>query len=123
MATKTQAAQPTDQATADSRLVQDVTRQVARRVVGQDYMVERLLMPKPDANLKYGAIQAFVYTMAFVGGLFADKILGFRKSIFWGGLLMIVGSFTIAFAPEDLFYIGTSISIVGTGFFKLQPLA
>ena len=31
---------------------------------------------------------------------------------------MIVGSFTIAFAPEDLFYIGTSISIVGTGFFK-----
>jgi proton-dependent oligopeptide transporter, POT family len=82
------------------------------------FMVERLLMPKPDANLKYGAIQAFVYTMAFVGGLFADKILGFRKSIFWGGLLMIVGSFTIAFAPEDLFYIGTSISIVGTGFFK-----
>ena len=31
---------------------------------------------------------------------------------------MIVGSFTIAFAPGDLFYIGTSISIVGTGFFK-----
>jgi POT family proton-dependent oligopeptide transporter len=82
------------------------------------FMVERLLMPKPDANLKYGAIQAFVYTMAFVGGLFADKILGFRKSIFWGGLLMIIGSFTIAFAPEELFYIGTSISIVGTGFFK-----
>lgn len=82
------------------------------------FMVERLLMPKPNANLKYGAIQAFVYTMAFIGGLFADKILGFRKSIFWGGLLMIVGSFTIAFAPEDLFYIGTSISIVGTGFFK-----
>lgn len=82
------------------------------------FMVEQLAMPKPDANLKYGAIQAFVYTMAFVGGLFADKILGFRKSIFWGGLLMIVGSFTIAMAPQSLFYIGTSISIVGTGFFK-----
>jgi len=35
---------PSAQATADSRLVQDVTRQVARRVVGQDYMVERLLI-------------------------------------------------------------------------------
>ncbi|MEK7401756.1 MAG: MoxR family ATPase [Gemmatimonadota bacterium] len=34
----------TPQSTADSRLVQDVTRQVARRVVGQDYMVERLLI-------------------------------------------------------------------------------
>ena len=32
------------QTTADARLVQDVTRQVAKRVVGQDYMVERLLV-------------------------------------------------------------------------------
>jgi POT family proton-dependent oligopeptide transporter len=82
------------------------------------FMIEQLAMPKGEANLKYGAIQAFVYTMTFVGGFFADKILGFRKSIFWGGLLMIIGSFTIAFAPGTLFYIGTSISIVGTGFFK-----
>ena len=46
MATKTQPTQPTQstQSTADSRLVQDVTRQVARRVVGQEYMVERLLI-------------------------------------------------------------------------------
>ena len=48
MATKSQPvmAPPgqTPQSTADSRLVQDVTRQVARRVVGQDYMVERLLI-------------------------------------------------------------------------------
>lgn len=82
------------------------------------FMVEKLLMSKPEANLKYGAIQAFVYTMAFVGGFFADKVLGFRKSIFWGGLLMIVGSFTLAAAPEKLFYIGMSITVVGTGFFK-----
>jgi POT family proton-dependent oligopeptide transporter len=82
------------------------------------FMVEKLSMPKPDANLKYGAIQAFVYAMTFVGGMFADKILGFRKSIFWGALLMITGSLTIAFSPEHLFFIGTSISIVGTGFFK-----
>jgi POT family proton-dependent oligopeptide transporter len=82
------------------------------------FMVESLGFLKPDANLKYGAIQAFVYTMTFVGGMFADKILGFRKSIFWGGLLMIIGSLTIAFSPENLFFIGTSISIVGTGFFK-----
>jgi MoxR-like ATPase len=54
VATKTQSTQaplspqaapaPSAQSTADSRLVQDVTRQVARRVVGQDYMVERLLI-------------------------------------------------------------------------------
>lgn len=82
------------------------------------FMVEQLAMAEKQANLKYGAIQAFVYTMTFVGGFFADKILGFRKSIFWGGALMVTGSFVIAISPSDLFYIGTSISIVGTGFFK-----
>src|SRR5579871_6611224 len=61
------------------------------------FMVEQLYLTEKDANLKYGAIQAFIYAMAFIGGLFADKVLGFRKSIFWGGFLMIVGSFTLAF--------------------------
>lgn len=82
------------------------------------FMVERLFLSEKEANLKYGAIQAFIYTMAFVGGLFADKILGFRKSIFWGGLLMITGSTILAIAPEQLFFIGISFTIVGTGFFK-----
>lgn len=88
------------------------------------FMVQQLLLSKSDANRQYGAIQAFVYTMTFVGGFFADKILGFRKSIVWGGLLMMVGSFTVAAglvlsdAPRGLFFLGTSISIIGTGFFK-----
>lgn len=88
------------------------------------FMMQKLSMAEKDANLQYGAIQAFVYAMTFVGGFFADKILGFRKSIAWGGFLMTVGSFTVAAgimisdAPRDLFFLGTSISIVGTGFFK-----
>src|ERR1700743_1477898 len=60
------------------------------------FMVERLKINERDANLQYGATQAFVYALAFVGGLFADKVLGFRKSIFWGGALMIAGSFMLA---------------------------
>ncbi len=82
------------------------------------FMVERLVLAEKEANLKYGAIQAFVYALAFVGGLFADKILGFRKSIFWGGLLMISGSFILGFSPQDFFYVGISFIIVGSGFFK-----
>ena len=62
------------------------------------FMVYELLMKKDDAQLQYGATQAFVYAFTFVGGLFADKILGFRKSLFWGGLLMIVGSLILAIA-------------------------
>jgi POT family proton-dependent oligopeptide transporter len=82
------------------------------------FMVKILLLDEGDAQLKYGGIQAFIYAMTFVGGLFADKILGFRKSIFWGGLLMIIGSFTLAFSPKELYYIGISFTIIGTGFFK-----
>ncbi|MBC7552993.1 MAG: peptide MFS transporter [Taibaiella sp.] len=82
------------------------------------FMVEKLLLSEKDANLQYGATQAFVYTLAFVGGLFADKVLGFRKSIFWGGSLMILGSFILAVSPVSLFYMGISFTIVGTGFFK-----
>lgn len=82
------------------------------------FMVERLRISEKESNLQYGAIQAFVYALAFIGGFFADKILGFRKSIFWGGILMICGSFILAFSPEQFFYIGISFTIVGSGFFK-----
>ena len=82
------------------------------------FMTSQLLMKDTDANLQYGATQAWVYAFTFIGGLFADKIFGFRKSLFWGGLLMIVGSVILAIHPKEFFFIGVSFTIVGTGFFK-----
>lgn len=82
------------------------------------FMVTQMMFPEKEANLKYGAIQAFVYAFTFIGGLFADKILGFKKSLFWGGALMILGSCILAFSPIDLFFLGISFTIIGTGFFK-----
>ena len=82
------------------------------------FMASQLGLTDKAANLQYGAIQAFVYAFTFLGGLFADKILGFRKSLFWGALMMIAGGFIIAAAPEKFFYIGICFSIIGTGFFK-----
>lgn len=82
------------------------------------FMVNQLFMDDKSANLQYGATQAWVYAFTFIGGLFADKILGFRKSLFWGGLLMITGSIILAIDPKEFFFIGISFNIVGTGFFK-----
>ena len=82
------------------------------------FMISQLKFDDEQANLQYGATQAFVYAFTFVGGLFADKILGFRKSLFWGGLLMIVGSLILATNPHDFFFLGISFTVVGTGFFK-----
>lgn len=82
------------------------------------FMISELNFQKTEANLQYGATQAFVYAFTFIGGLFADKILGFRKSLFWGGLLMIAGSAILAMDPHQYFFFGISFTIIGTGFFK-----
>lgn len=82
------------------------------------FMTQKLLMNEETANLQYGATQAFVYAFTFVGGLFADKFLGYRRSLFWGGLLMIVGSIILSVDPQSFFFVGISFTIVGTGFFK-----
>lgn len=82
------------------------------------FMVSQLNMDETTANLQYGATQAWVYAFTFIGGLFADKILGLRRSLFWGGLLMILGSVILAVSPKELFFTGIGFTIVGTGFFK-----
>jgi len=82
------------------------------------FMVNHLAMDDKTANLQYGATQAWVYAFTFIGGLFADKILGLRKSLFWGGILMIIGSVILSVDPKNFFFIGLGFTIVGTGFFK-----
>ena len=82
------------------------------------FMAGQLGLLDKEANLKYGAIQAFVYAFTFVGGIFADKILGFKRSLVFGALVMIAGNLIIAASPKEFFYIGITLSIIGTGFFK-----
>lgn len=85
------------------------------------FMADQLLglaLSDKEANLKYGAIQAFVYAFTFIGGIFADKILGFKKSLVFGALVMIAGNMLIAFSPKEMFFVGITLSIIGTGFFK-----
>ena len=82
------------------------------------FLVDKLLLNETNANLQYGAIQAFVYAFTFIGGILADKILGFKKSLMFGGIVMVFGNLLIAFAPSQMFYYGMAFSIIGTGFFK-----
>jgi len=82
------------------------------------FMVYELGKAKDVANLQYGATQAWVYAFTFIGGLFADQILGFKKSLFWGGLLMIAGSIILAMDPHKFFFLGIAALVIGTGFFK-----
>jgi POT family proton-dependent oligopeptide transporter len=67
----------------------------------------------------YGTFIALVYLTPFLGGLLADRLLGFRKSIIIGGTLMGIGYLLLAI-PNNLntFYLALGVMILGNGFFK-----
>ncbi|HQV51824.1 MAG: peptide MFS transporter [Flavobacteriales bacterium] len=66
----------------------------------------------------YGTYLGLVYLTPFIGGLLADRILGFRKSIVGGGLMMAAGYLTLAIHDTTAFYVGLLLIILGNGMFK-----
>jgi proton-dependent oligopeptide transporter, POT family len=69
----------------------------------------------------YAAYGALVYLTPMIGGYLADQMMGFRKAIIWGAILMAAGQFTLSFSTMDssvLFYIGLATLVIGNGFFK-----
>lgn len=66
----------------------------------------------------YGTYIALVYLTPFLGGLLADRVLGYRKSIFIGGTLFGLGYLGLAIPGYTAFYISLLLIIVGNGFFK-----
>jgi len=66
-----------------------------------------------------GTYVALIYLTPFIGGLIADRYLGYAKSIFLGGSLLALGYFLVALNGSDLvMYLGLFSAIVGNGFFK-----
>jgi len=82
------------------------------------YMVKELLYSDERAYGVYGAYGALVYSTPVLGGLIADKVLGHRKAIFLGAVIMALGHFTMALDTEPTFYVALSLLIIGNGFFK-----
>ena len=82
------------------------------------YMISAFHFTETKAYLIYGTQQSLIYAMMIFGGLLADKILGCRKSILWGGILMVFGSFLLAVRGEAFFYAGLATVVVGNTFFK-----
>ena len=66
----------------------------------------------------YAAYGALVYLTPLLGGYLADKYIGYRKSILFGGILMALGHFFMAFPTEFMFYGALGLLIMGNGFFK-----
>lgn len=66
----------------------------------------------------YGTYLGLVYLTPFIGGLLADRILGYRRAIFIGGTLMACGYLGLSMHGETTFYLSLLFIIIGNGFFK-----
>jgi POT family proton-dependent oligopeptide transporter len=66
----------------------------------------------------YGTFIAFVFLTPFLGGLLADRIIGYRRSITIGGLLMGAGYCLMSVHTLTMLYTSMILVIVGNGFFK-----
>ena len=82
------------------------------------YMTDSMGYSDDDAYGIYAAYGAMVYATPIIGGLLAEKLMGYRKAIFWGGALMALGHFAMAFEYELVFYLALALLILGNGFFK-----
>ncbi len=65
-----------------------------------------------------GSFIALVYLTPFIGGLIADRYLGYIKSIFLGGILMAAGYFCLSLPGDTAMFLSLGLIIVGNGFFK-----
>jgi len=89
------------------------------------YLVEEINSSNPglgwsagEAGSLYGWYTMLVYITPILGGIIADKVMGYRKAITTGAILMSLGHFALAFDPMPAFYLGLGLLIVGNGFFK-----
>lgn len=66
----------------------------------------------------YGLYTASVYGMSLLGGWVADRILGQRRAVFAGGILIAIGYLTLAAPGTATFFSGLVVIILGTGLLK-----
>ena len=70
------------------------------------------------AGAIYGLYGAGVYLLALPGGWIADKIIGQRRAVMVGGIIIALGHFSLALDNPPTFYLGLVLIVIGTGFLK-----
>ena len=73
---------------------------------------------REDALKLYALYTLFVYITPLLGGLIADRIMGFKWAVVLGALLMTLGHASMAIETEFFFYAGLVLLVLGNGFFK-----
>jgi len=82
------------------------------------YLVNALRWDTAHAAGLYGTYTMAVYLTPLVGGYLADRWIGTRRSLVLGGAIIAAGHFALAFHGMSMFYVGLTLIVIGTGFFK-----
>ena len=75
-----------------------------------------VLTPQALSSQVYGLYTGFVYLTPLFGGMLADRLVGRKKAVVIGGVLMAIGHFLMA--VENLFFVALVTLIAGNGCFK-----
>src|SRR2546422_4642929 len=70
------------------------------------------------ATAIYGLYTSSVYLVMLPGGWIADRILGYRRAVFVGGIIIAAGHFSMALGWVVSFYVGLVLIVIGTGLLK-----
>lgn len=98
------------------------------------YLTKHFLFSTGEASLIYAAYTGLIYMLPILGGYFADRYLGSRKAVVYGGLLLVIGHFSLAFEgpPAEIvagavarseeyvsiFFMSLAFIVTGVGFLK-----
>ena len=75
-------------------------------------------MTDVTATAIYGLYTFAVYAVALPGGWIADRLMGQRQAVLWGGVVIAAGHFTMAVPATSAFYLGLILIVLGTGLLK-----
>jgi POT family proton-dependent oligopeptide transporter len=71
-----------------------------------------------SAGAVYGLYTSMVYMACLPGGWVADRLIGQRRAVLWGGIIIAAGHFSMAFPSLATFYLGLLLIVIGTGLLK-----
>ena len=82
------------------------------------YLTKVFNFDDKSAYILYGSYTALVYATPVLGGYFADRVLGCRKAVILGGVLMVLGHAVMTIQNIQMVYLALALIIIGNGFFK-----
>ncbi len=82
------------------------------------YMTKAFGFSDDESFTILGMFTALAYIAPMIGGFLADKLLGFKMAIVWGGIFLISGYAILALPWSNGFYLALATIVVGNGLFK-----